>query len=47
MKKKYIAPEMEIIEQEMTQPLMTTSLGVYDTEITSGEMLAPELDIEY
>lgn len=47
MKKKYIAPEMELIEQEMTQPLMTTSLDVYDEEITGGEMLAPELDIEY
>ena len=42
MKKKYIAPEMEMIEQKMAQPLMTTSsLGVHDTEITGGQMLAP------
>lgn len=47
MKKKYIAPEMEVFEQKMTQPLMTTSLPVVsDEEITSGDMLSPELDIE-
>ena len=46
MKKKYIAPEMEVFEQKMTQPLMTTSLPVSDTEITKEDMLSPELDIE-
>ena len=46
MKKKYIAPEMEVFEQKMTQPLMTTSLPVSNDEITSEEMLAPGLDIE-
>lgn len=44
MKKTYIAPEMEVFEQKITQPLMTTSLGVYDTEITNDEMLAPGLN---
>lgn len=44
MKKTYIAPEMEVFEQKITQPLMTTSLGVYDTEINSDEMLAPGLN---
>ena len=46
MKKKYIAPEMEVFEQKMTQPLMTTSLGVYEEEITSDDMLSPDLNIE-
>ena len=45
MKKTYIAPEMEVFEQKITQPLMTTSLPVNsDIEITSDDMLAPGLN---
>ena len=42
MKKTYINPEMEIIEIKAPE-LLTGSLPVFsDTEITSGDMLAPE-----
>lgn len=46
MKKKYIVPEMEVFEQKMTQPLMTTSLPVSNDEITKDDMLSPDFDIE-
>ena len=41
MKKTYINPEMEIVEVK-SQALLTGSLQVFDEEITSGDMLAPE-----
>ena len=38
---------MEVFEQKMTQPLMTTSLPVNsDTEITKDDMLSPDFDLE-
>lgn len=42
MKKTYINPEMEIVEVK-SQALLTGSLQVFDEEITSGDMLAPDL----
>lgn len=42
MKKKYINPEMEVIEIKTTC-MLAASLPKSDTEITgSGEILAPE-----
>lgn len=43
MKKIYVNPAIEVLFVESTE-LMETSLNVYDTEITSGEMLSRELD---
>ncbi len=47
MKKEYMKPTIEIVEAEGSV-LLTGSLQVFDEEITSGDMLAPEenLDIE-
>ena len=43
MKKKYFAPEMEIVELDMLQPILTSSLPLTDTEIDNSEdILAPE-----
>ena len=41
MKKKYINPEMEILEVEELS-LLAGSLPVSDEEVGSGEILAPE-----
>ena len=43
MKKTYINPEMEVVELNMIQPLMTTSMPlVDDTSIDdAGDILAP------
>ena len=45
MKKVYMQPAAEIIETDAIE-LLTSSLDVYDDEITSKEMLAPEMDID-
>ena len=41
MKKEYMKPTIEIVEAEGSV-LLTGSLQVFDEEITSGDMLAPE-----
>ena len=47
MKKIYVNPTAEVVEMEVLQPLMTTSVPLSDTEITgSGEILAPDLGDE-
>ena len=48
MKKIYLAPEMEIVELDMIQPILTSSLPLNDTtEIDNPEdILAPGLNIE-
>ena len=50
MKKKYFAPEMEIVELDMLQPILTSSLPMVSdpgSEIDdSGDILAPGLNIE-
>ena len=45
MKKVYMNPTMEIVEVKCSD-LLTSSLQVFDTEITKDEMLAPELGDE-
>ena len=49
MKKKYMNPEMEVVELKNQQTLLAGSLPKSDTEITgSGEILAPgQTDIEW
>ena len=50
MKKKYFAPEMEIVELDMLQPILTSSLPMVSdpgSEIDDPEdILAPGLNIE-
>ena len=46
MKKKYMNPEMEVVEIKTTC-MLAASLPLDNTEITgSGEILAPEEDVE-
>lgn len=45
MKKVYMQPAAEIIETDAIE-LLTSSLDVFDDEITKDEMLAPEMDID-
>ena len=46
MKKKYMNPEMEVVEIKTTC-MLAASLPMSDTEITgSGEILAPEENVE-
>ena len=42
MKKVYMQPAAEIIETDAIE-LLTSSLNVFDEEITGGEVLAPEM----
>ena len=37
MKKIYMTPEMEIVELDMLQPILTSSLPLTDTEIDNSE----------
>ena len=50
MKKKYFAPEMEIVELDMLQPILTGSLPMVSdpgSEIDDpSDILAPGLNIE-
>lgn len=45
MKKTYFAPEMEVVVLKMQQTLLAGSLPVSEEEITSGDMLAPGLNM--
>lgn len=42
MKKVYVNPAIEVLLVESTE-LMEASLGVYDTEITSNDLLTREI----
>ena len=46
MKKEYMKPTMVIVEVKCS-PLLTSSLQMFDTEITGSEMLAPEYDDDF
>ena len=47
MKKTYFKPEMEVVDINMFQPLLAGSVEIMnnDTEIESGDILAPEIDM--
>jgi hypothetical protein len=45
MKKTYIKPEMELVEEDMYQPLLTESLPMDDTEVDTGDILAPDMTL--
>ena len=45
MKKTYIKPEMELVEEDMYQPLLTESLPLDDTEVDTGDILAPDMTL--
>ena len=46
MKKNYMKPNMEIVEQEASQYLLAGSLNIYDDLVIPGdEALAPGLDL--
>ena len=47
MKKIYIAPEMDVVELDMFQPILAGSLPMSETEITDeNDILAPGLGDE-
>ena len=47
MKKRYIAPEMDVVELDMFQPILTGSLPMSETEVTDeNDILAPGLGLE-
>lgn len=43
MKKVYMQPAAELIETDAIE-LLTSSMGVFDDEITGGDIMAPEMD---
>ena len=47
MKKTYFKPEMELVEEDMYQSLLTGSLPLddEDTITGSGEILAPDMEL--
>lgn len=42
-KKEYMAPEVEIIDEEINQQLLMGSVGIESTPIDADEVEAPEM----